>query len=64
MGCSHVRCRHGDTLAADQLEKTVSLMVQRHADLGDCYCSLHRNRGDLSVRDGGCTTIHLFPILI
>ena len=63
MGGSHVRGRYDHPLATFQLEKTLPLMVQRHAALADGHFRLSRDSRYLSVRFRRNATLYLFPIL-
>ena len=64
MGGGNVRCRHGHSLAADQLEKAVSSGVQRYAALADGDSSLCCHRHHIPVRLSRNATLHIFPILM
>ena len=63
MGRSDVHCRHGHSLATDELEKTLSLGFQRHADLGDRDSCLPRYHRHLSIRLRRDATLHIFSVL-
>lgn len=63
MGRSDVHCRHGHSLATDELEKTLSLGFQRYADLGDRDSRLPRYHRHLSIRLRRDATLHIFSVL-
>lgn len=63
MGGSDVYCRHGDTLAAYRLEKTLPPGVQLDAFMADGDSRMRIYHRHLSIRLRGDATIHLFPIL-
>ncbi len=63
MGGSHVRCRYGDSLAANPLETTLSTDFQRHAIMAYGNSRVCSDCGDLSVCVRGDATLYLFPVL-
>lgn len=63
MGGSDVRGRHGHSLVADRLEKTLPSGLQRDAFVAHGARRMYLYRRHLPVRHRGYATLHLFPIL-